>query len=164
MINNKYSDWFKIDLHIHTDWSKKTKDNDYKGIFSVEKLHEKLTANQVGIFSLTDHNIINLPAYEEYYTKYNNESPLLLIGVELDIKLDTDSNKRDYHSLLIFKDSTIENVRNISEKLERKYIEKGIRGSISLIAIIIVGNLTPKMAVKYIGRKIMSDTHRIGYL
>ena len=39
----KYSDWFKVDLHIHTDWSKKTKTNDYQGNFdSYEEAREAL--------------------------------------------------------------------------------------------------------------------------
>jgi predicted metal-dependent phosphoesterase TrpH len=63
----KYSDWLRIDLHIHTDKSKETKTNDYKGNFDVPTLKAKLIENQVGIFSLTDHNIINVEAYEEYY-------------------------------------------------------------------------------------------------
>lgn len=126
-MEKQYSDWLKIDLHIHTDWSKKTKDNDYKGIFTTTTLHEKLKENQVGIFSLTDHNIINLPAYEEYYKNYNVlDSPLLLIGVELDIELDTESNKRGYHTLLIFKESNIEKATKLNDKLERKYLTKGI--------------------------------------
>ncbi len=43
-----------------------------------------MVENRVGIFSLTDHNIINVDAYAEYYRTYNGEEdPLLLIGVEL---------------------------------------------------------------------------------
>ena len=85
-MDKKYSDWLKIDLHIHTDWSRKTKGNDYKGNFSVTTLKEKLISNGVQIFSLTDHNIINLDAYKDYYENYNlNTDPLLLVGVELDI-------------------------------------------------------------------------------
>lgn len=32
-----YSDWQKIDLHILTDWSRKTKENDYNGSFRERK-------------------------------------------------------------------------------------------------------------------------------
>ncbi len=31
----KFSDWFKVDLHIHSDFSKKTKTNDYQGNFDI---------------------------------------------------------------------------------------------------------------------------------
>jgi hypothetical protein len=82
-INTKYSDWLKIDLHIHTDWSRKTKENDYQGNFSVATLKCKLIECGVSIFSLTDHNIINIDAYREYYKGYNSATdPLLLLGIE----------------------------------------------------------------------------------
>lgn len=120
-MNIKYSTWQRIDLHIHTDWSKKTKDNDYTGSFSVKILHEKLKAEAVQIFSLTDHNIINLPAYKEYYENYNSENdPLLLLGIELDIQ----RNDKTYHSLLIFNYSDYENVKDINKRLEGFYKEK----------------------------------------
>lgn len=122
-MENKYSVWQKIDLHIHTDWSKKTKDDDYRGDFSVQMLHEKLKQQEVEIFSLTDHNIINLPAYKEYYETYHSESdPLLLIGIELDIE----RTDKTYHSLLIFNRSGYEYAEEISGRLERKFREKGL--------------------------------------
>lgn len=121
MSNKKYSDWLRIDLHIHTSKSKETKTNDYKGIFNVPTLKAKLIENQVGIFSLTDHNIINVEAYEEYYNEYTEDDPLLLVGVELDIQGDRNS----YHSLLIFNASTVEEAKDISKKLEEKYTELG---------------------------------------
>jgi predicted ATPase len=122
----KYSDWLKIDLHIHSNYSTKTKDNDYKGNFSVDVLKSKLVENDVAIFSLTDHNIINLDAYKEYYEKYDtNTDPLLLLGIELDVEVDGyDGNKRRYHTLLIFNYSNHDNAKKISNKLEAKYNEK----------------------------------------
>ena len=72
MTSKPYSDWHKIDLHIHTDKSKETKSGDYSGVFSVDVLHNKLVENEVGIFSLTDHNIINvgrITSYNVCYTK-----------------------------------------------------------------------------------------------
>lgn len=117
----KYSDWLKIDLHIHTDYSRKTKENDYKGTFSVEELHNKLKENEVQIFSLTDHNIINVPAYREYYSKYNKEDdPLLLLGVEMDIE----RLNITYHSLLIFNITEITKVEAMNKNLEKYYREK----------------------------------------
>ena len=118
-----YSDWFKIDLHIHTDKSKETKDGDYKGTFSINTLKAKLKENEVKIFSLTDHNIINVDAYREYYNGYNeDEDPLLLLGIEMDIQ----GSSKVYHSLLVFNHDDISSVENISLKLENKYSEKGI--------------------------------------
>jgi predicted ATPase len=120
-MDKKYSDWLRIDLHIHTDWSAKTKDNDYKGVFTVAKLREKLIFNNVKIFSLTDHNIINEKAYEDYYRDYNSMTdPLLLLGVELDISI----NSKVYHAIIVFNCDDIQNVRIINTRLEKKYIEK----------------------------------------
>lgn len=119
----KYSVWQKIDLHIHTDSSKKTKENDYKGIFSVKTLHEKLKEQDVQIFSLTDHNIINLPAYKEYFETYNSETdPLLLLGVELDIE----RKDKTYHSLLIFNCSNSTYAEKINDRLEDKFSTKSL--------------------------------------
>jgi len=121
-MNKKYSDWLKIDLHIHTDKSKETKTGDYKGVFFVTELKEKLIENAVKIFSLTDHNIINVEAYEEYYDSWTTDDPLLLLGVELDIQ----GSSATYHSLLIFNYSSKEKVVEISERLEEKYTDLGI--------------------------------------
>ena len=116
MTDPKYSQWLKVDLHIHTNLSKKTKDNDYKGIFSVDTLKKKLKENEVAIFSLTDHNIINVDAYKEYYESYNEiEDPLLLPGVELDLEVEHNGETKKYHTLLIFRDATIEKINFISQ-------------------------------------------------
>lgn len=121
-ISKPYSDFIRVDLHIHTDKSRETKENDYKGTFSIPKTHEKMKENGVGIFSLTDHNIINIDAYTEYYETYQSEDdPLLLIGVELDI--DVDGVR--YHSLIIFCHHDIDNLNRISDFLEQYYQEKG---------------------------------------
>ncbi len=122
-MEKKFSEWFRIDLHIHTDKSKETKNNDYEGSFSITTLKQKLKHEQVQIFSLTDHNIINLEAYKEYYENYNSETdPLLLLGVELDILGST----KPYHTLIIFNHSDYDSAQAISKKLEDKYSEKGI--------------------------------------
>lgn len=116
-----YSDWLKIDLHIHTDFSKKTKNNDYRGVFCIDTLYNKLKEHDVSIFSLTDHNIVNLDAYKEYYEKYNSDTdPLLLAGVELDIL----GSSTTYHSLLIFNCHDYDGVKAIHDSLEAKYNDK----------------------------------------
>jgi predicted ATP-dependent endonuclease of OLD family len=121
-ISKPYSDFLRVDLHIHTDMSKRTKANDYKGNFSIQAVYSKMLENRVGIFSLTDHNIINIDAYAKYYSTYNGEEdPLLLIGVELDI----DVVETRYHSLIIFCHHDVENLNRISESLEKYYREKG---------------------------------------
>lgn len=117
-----YSDFLRVDLHIHTDISKRTKANDYKGSFSIQTVYSKMVENKVDIFSLTDHNIINVDEYAEYYSTHNRiEDPLLLIGVELDI----DVEGARYHSLIIFCHHDTENLVRISDSLEGYYQGKG---------------------------------------
>ncbi len=123
MSNRKYSEWLRIDLHIHTNKSKETKEGDYKGNFDITILKTKLIKNTVEIFSLTDHNIINIDAYEKYYNSYTDNDPLLIVGVELDIE---GSTGKTYHSLLIFNYLDIAKAKYVSQKLEDKYKEKGI--------------------------------------
>lgn len=115
----KYSDWFKVDLHIHTDWSKKTKTNDYQGNFDIGTLKKKLIENKVKLFSMTDHNIINTEAYTKYYENYEEGDPLLLIGCEFDIEVTESDKKETYHSLIIFDKNSIEDLTAISEKVEK---------------------------------------------
>ena len=118
-----YSDWLKIDLHIHTNKSAETKHGDYKGDFSINVLKQKLTDNNVCIFSLTDHNIINVDAYREYYESYNQDKdPLLLLGIEVDIQ----GPAKKFHTLLIFNSSDIDTVERISNIFEDVYAKKGI--------------------------------------
>ncbi len=117
----KCSDWQKIDLHIHTDESKKTKSHDYKGDFSVDVLKRKLIENNVSIFSLTDHNIINTAAYTEYIRAFQQNDPFPLLGVELDVE---HTNGTIYHALVVFKEDItkhVEFVQKISAKLESLY-------------------------------------------
>lgn len=115
----KYSDWFKVDLHIHTDWSKKTKTNDYQGNFDIGTLKQKLIENEVKLFSMTDHNIINTGAYIKYYENYKEGDPQLLIGCEFDIEVPESGKSETYHSLIIFDKNSIKDVTTISEKVEK---------------------------------------------
>lgn len=129
----EYSDYFKCDLHIHTDESKKTKKNDYKGTFSVKDIIDKITSleHDVKMFSFTDHNIINVSAYEEYYKDYDTTERCLLVGIELDIILeeylfdrieysikDQSYDKKSFHSLVIFKSK---DAKSLNEKLNEMY-------------------------------------------
>jgi len=125
-MSNSYSDWFRVDLHIHTDWSRKTKNGDYNGNFTVPMLHQKMTENQVSVFSLTDHNVINIDAYKGYYSTYSEEqNPLLLVGVELDIIVESGSPET-YHTLIIFNLSSADGAQRVHDALEEKYGAKGL--------------------------------------
>lgn len=124
MIN--YSDWFKVDLHIHTDFSKKTKINDYQGHFDINILKQKLIQNDVKLFSLTDHNIINVNAYKDYLENYSDGDPKLLVGCEFDIEVPESHKSITYHSVIVFENDSIEDIEIISDKIEQLYIKKGV--------------------------------------
>jgi len=121
----KYSDWFKVDLHIHTDYSKQTKTNDYQGHFDINVLKQKLIENDVKLFSLTDHNIINVDAYKNYYENYTYGDPKLLIGCEFDIEVPESGKPITYHSVIVFENDNFEEVEIISNKIEELYTNKG---------------------------------------
>ena len=121
----KYSDWFKVDLHIHTDYSKQTKTNDYQGHFDINVLKEKLIENDVKLFSLTDHNIINVDAYKNYYENYTDGDPKLLIGCEFDIVVPESGKTITYHSVIVFDNDSFEDLEIISNKIEELYTNKG---------------------------------------
>lgn len=126
----KYSDWFKIDLHIHTDKSNLIKQNDYDGPFDISILKNKLIENNVKVFSLTDHNIINVQAYEDYYSNYIEGDPILYLGCEFDIKVEQiDGSFLTYHTLLIFNENTIEKVRELDKIIEDHFRNNGISNS-----------------------------------
>lgn len=126
----EYSDWFKIDLHIHTDKSNLIKQNDYDGPFDISILKNKLIENNVKVFSLTDHNIINVQAYEDYYSNYIEGDPILYLGCEFDIKVEQiDGSFLTYHTLLIFNQNTIEKVRELDKIIEDHFRNNGISNS-----------------------------------
>jgi len=143
-MSDSYSDWFRVDLHIHTDWSRKTKTGDYTGNFAVPVLYQKMTENEVLVFSLTDHNIINIDAYEEYYSTYSGEEhPLLLVGVELDIVVDSDSSNT-YHTLIIFNLSSATGARRIHDALEAAYAANGVADTERVLTMSEVIDLFPE--------------------
>lgn len=126
----RYSDWFKVDLHIHTDKSNLVKRNDYNGEFDISVLKQKLIENEVEIFSLTDHNIINTDAYREYFENYEEGDPFLYLGCEFDIAVEQfDKSVLTYHTLLIFNENTIEKVLEINDKLETYFSSIGVNYS-----------------------------------
>lgn len=121
-----YSDWFKVDLHIHTDFSKKTKTNDYQGNFDIDILKQKLIENEVKLFSLTDHNIINVEAYKNYYNNYSEGDPKLLIGCEFDIEVPESGKSITYHSVIVFNNDTENDVVVISKKIEDLFSSRAV--------------------------------------
>ena len=102
----KFSEWNVIDLHIHSKESNKVKKNDYDGEeYSALDLLNKLVNNGINVFSVTDHNCINKPLYQdlkEYVKKeeYNNKIDFV-VGVELDIN-DPEIYSDVFHCLCFF--------------------------------------------------------------
>jgi len=125
-----FSKWHKIDLHIHTDKSKETKNNDYKGDFDIDVLIDKLENNDIEMISFTDHNIINCSAYDEFKDKCNIK---LLTGVELDVAISEDDLKKyvinlkdesgvkvdvkPFHILVIFNSEDYETLNELLDKM-----------------------------------------------
>lgn len=129
-ITNKYSDWLKVDLHIHTNKSDLVKQNDYDGNFDLDILKQKLIENDVKIFSLTDHNIINIDAYKEYYDNFKEGDPILFVGCEFDINVKQDDKSYlTYHTLLIFNENTKEKVVEINNVIEGYFNKNNIAPS-----------------------------------
>ncbi|WP_027393204.1 PHP domain-containing protein [Aquimarina latercula] len=127
-MNKIYSDWFKVDLHIHSDFSNKTKTNDYDGSFNIDTLKEKLIENEVRLFSLTDHNIVNAEAYKNYYDSFTDGDPVLLVGCEFDIKVKQDDDSLlTYHTLLIFDETTTKKANEIASIIENHFTGTGIK-------------------------------------
>ena len=87
----EYSKWNIVDLHIHSAFSNKVKKNDYKGpkysaIQLLEKLEEYI-ANESMIFSITDHNSIDVDLYTDIFKEIKTErfrdKFACIIGVEI---------------------------------------------------------------------------------
>lgn len=97
----------KFDLHIHSIASKYKESSgivDKSTVENIGTLFEKLEENEVGLFSITDHNRFNVELYKKIdeiikkrdYPKVKG----VLAGVEFDVKLDDEMNK--CHIITIF--------------------------------------------------------------
>lgn len=100
-----FSDWLKMDLHIHSIASNRFKKNDYKGVeYDVDELIEALKREGINLFSITDHNCINKKLYKELLEnrrKLLEEKLNFVVGCELDIEDNTVYNER-FHCLVFF--------------------------------------------------------------
>ncbi|KFZ27479.1 MAG: hypothetical protein KQ78_00216 [Candidatus Izimaplasma bacterium HR2] len=111
--------WLRTDLHIHSKKSNEVKGSDYKGPeYNANDLLDKLCGleNPVRLFSVTDHNIINVDLYNDIETliitdKYKNKINYI-IGVELDIH-DTKIYKDRFHTLCFFKSRDIKKIDKV---------------------------------------------------
>lgn len=120
----------KFDLHIHSIDSKYKESEgivDNSTIDNVEVLLKKLDENEVGLFSITDHNRFNVGLYNkldiEIKTgKYKNVKNIVA-GVEFDVQIDSDMGK--CHIITIFDAKNKEdNYKKIKECIDENKLEK----------------------------------------
>ena len=120
----------KFDLHIHSIASKyKESDGivDNSTIDNAEVLLNKLDENEVGLFSITDHNRFNVGLYNKLDSeiktgKYKNVKGVVA-GVEFDVQIDSDMGK--CHIITIFDAKNKEdNYKKIKECIDENKLEK----------------------------------------
>lgn len=118
-----FSKWLKLDLHIHSIKSNDKKINDYDGKeYTAKELIEKLKVEEINIFSITDHNTLNVKLYEELEKikeEILEEDINFLIGVELDIH-DSKISAETFHCLLFFDSDDLD----LEIKAKAKFIEE----------------------------------------
>lgn len=115
-----FSRWLKIDLHIHSIESNKHKANDYKGQeYNYSELKSVLVKEGINLFSITDHNCINVDLYNSLI---KNKKELLkenlnfIVGCELDI-YDREIYDEIFHCLVFFDTLDIQKINKILKEL-----------------------------------------------
>lgn len=120
----------KFDLHIHSIASKYKENSrivDNSTVENIGTLFKKLEENEVGLFSITDHNRFNVDLYKKIdeiikkgdYPKVKG----VLAGVEFDVKLDDEMNK--CHIITIFDaKNKEENYKKIDEIITKYELTK----------------------------------------
>lgn len=120
----------KFDLHIHSIASKyKESDGivDNSTINNIEVLLNKLNINEVGLFSITDHNRFDVNLYNKLDNeiktgKYENVKGIVA-GVEFDVQIDSDMGK--CHIITIFDaKNKDDNYKKIKECIDKNILEK----------------------------------------
>lgn len=115
------SRWLRMDLHIHSWVSNETKANDYSGTeYNAKKLVTRLKQEDINIFSITDHNIINKKLYKELLDIKNElieEDLNFIIGVELDIRDSNIYGDKVFHALLFFESYDLDKIEKIINEL-----------------------------------------------
>ncbi len=133
-----YSRWLKTDLHIHSHISKQTKENDYDGAdLTYVKLFEALKREEVNLFSITDHNTINIPLYAELIERNDelvSNKINFIIGAEIDF-LDTEIHEKVFHMLVYFNTKDLIKVSNVLTDIFNKGCLDEIDKNISPITL-----------------------------
>lgn len=122
-----YSKWLKLDLHIHSKESNKIKANDYQGNdYSAIELISKLKEEKINLFSITDHNTINIKLYNELFSMKDTlikDDMNFLIGVELDIS-DPKISSKTFHCLLFFDcDDLAPEIDSIADLIKTLFVQ-----------------------------------------
>jgi len=111
-----YSKWLKTDLHIHSHISNQTKLHDYEGSeLTYEKLVTALVKKQINIFSITDHNTINIPLYSELLSNREDlvkQNINFVIGAEVDFE-DKRVHDKVFHMLVYFDTCDLDRIAKI---------------------------------------------------
>lgn len=109
-----------MDLHIHSIESNKYKNNDYKGPeYDVKTLKSKLLKENINLFSITDHNCINVKLYNELLKHQNDllkNNLNFVVGCELDIR-DNEIYDKVFHCLVFFDTYNIDKINRILNEL-----------------------------------------------
>lgn len=121
----------KIDLHIHSNMSAYKEPSyatgesivDNSNIENLDILFQKLLENEIELFSITDHNRLNVKLYQEIYTKLAEEkyqSLHVLTGVEFDVRFEED--KDITHIITIFNTSNLDDIVKIEQVLNENLL------------------------------------------
>lgn len=114
-----HSVWLKTDLHIHSEESNKTKDNDYTGKLTYDNLVSALIDKEVSLFSITDHNTVNIELYRTLIEKRDDlikKNLNFIIGAEIDF-YDISVHDKAFHMLVYFDTGDLGIIKKIFEKL-----------------------------------------------
>jgi len=134
-----YSKWLKVDLHIHSHKSNVTKENDYDGsILTYEKLVTALKRENINLFSITDHNTINIPLYEELINKRKdliNNKMNFIIGAEIDF-MDEEIHDDVFHMLVYFNTFDLEKVTKVLTDVYEKTCFDDIDKNVAPISLV----------------------------
>lgn len=112
-------DYVYIDLHIHTSTNPDRLCEDYNLDLLIEKIRQKSNGASC-LISLTDHNTINVHAYDELRTRSDVN---LVLGVELHV---SNTGTRPYHCHAYFKKSDKDTVLALNKILDELYPKKTI--------------------------------------
>ena len=133
-----YSKWIKMDLHIHSHESKRTKSNDYDGVdLTYDRLITALEEEKVNLFSITDHNTINEELYKELHQKRDQlieKDMNFIIGSEIDF-FDEEIHDKTFHMLTFFDTEDINKVAQLLAKVFEKEKNKDIDTSVRPISL-----------------------------